>query len=87
MPVMISRGEVVYPDSARKVGLEGSVWVKSLVDTSGSVVRVLVQRSSGHKILDDAALTAAKKCRFKPATSGDQKIAIWITYETKFKLK
>ena len=59
-----------YPESARYQGQEGTVWlvVKTNVLT-GPPQEVKLGRTSGFKSLDDAAIAAAKRHRFRPALS------------------
>ncbi len=87
MPVKLFDAPPVYPDSARKAGIEGSTWVKALVDTAGAVVEALVFKASGNALLDQAAVESALKCKYQPALSNGQKVRIWIVYEIKFKLQ
>ena len=86
-PEIIKSGMPTYPDSLRRAGIEGSVWVRVLVDTTGAIAKAVVQKTSGHKEMDDAALTAASKSIFKPALSGGAKVRLWVSYEIKFQLK
>ena len=48
-----------YPREAIARGLEGDVVVLLILKPSGEVTGAMVATSSGHAILDDAALTAA----------------------------
>ncbi len=57
-----------YPRAARLRGLEGKLVVRAEVSPQGQARTVWVERSSGHKILDAAALEAIKGWRFIPAT-------------------
>lgn len=50
----------VYPDIARDMGLEGTVWVQFVVAASGKVEKVQVIKPV-HKYLDDAAVKAVSK--------------------------
>ena len=86
-PVMLTNVNPVYPDSARKAGIEGSVWVQVLVDTSGSVGQARVMKTSGHKSLDDSAIAAALKSTFEAAKADGKKVRVWVAYEIKFLLK
>ncbi len=61
----------VYPDSARSAGIEGVVVVRAYVNTSGTVTRTKVMRSSGNPDLDQAAQEAVAKMKFEPAHRGD----------------
>lgn len=56
----------LYPDEARRLGIEGQVKVYLVVDETGRVVRRRVTKSLGHG-LDQVALELAKKLRFEPA--------------------
>ncbi len=58
----------VYPVEARLNRHEGRVSLVVFVGQSGSVSRVSIDHSSGHKILDDAALRAVQEWQFEPAT-------------------
>jgi protein TonB len=57
---------VSYPESAQRAQLEGRVRVVMTIDARGAVVHVLLQASSGHAVLDEAAMRSAKRWRFKP---------------------
>lgn len=87
MPAVLHAENPVYPDEAKKKGVEGSVWIKALVDKSGTVVKALVDKTSGVKSLDDAAQVAALKFTYKPALAKGKKVSVWVTYEVKFALK
>lgn len=60
--------EVPYPIEARRLGLEGRVILRVTVSPAGAAAAVAVRRSSGHRLLDDAAQAAVRTWRFKPAT-------------------
>jgi protein TonB len=85
-PEMIYQHQPVYPEDARKASIEGTVFLRTLVNREGSPLQVDITKSSGNLLLDSAALEAAQKCRFKPAIQNGRPVAIWITYSTTFKL-
>jgi TonB family protein len=87
VPVPIHMERPVYPDSAMKVGLEGSVWVQVLVDKAGNAADVRINKTSGHEFFDRSALDAAKKTTWKPAVQDGRKVAVWVKYEIVFQLK
>jgi protein TonB len=49
-----------YPSAARRQGLSGTVELEVEVRPSGAVGAVAIVRSSSHRVLDDAALEAAR---------------------------
>jgi len=49
-------GNLNYPDEARRRELSGSLLLDVALLPDGSVAEITVRRSSGHKILDDAAV-------------------------------
>ncbi|GEM_PF-6859229 len=56
-----------YPRMAVKRGIEGSVVVKILINEQGLPYEVSVLKSSGFKVLDDAAKKTAMQWKFSPA--------------------
>jgi protein TonB len=59
-----------YPRIARRKGWEGKVWLHVRVSAVGLVEEVTVERSSGYKSLDRAALKAVQNWRFYPVQQG-----------------
>lgn len=49
-------GNLNYPDQAKRNSLSGNLVLHVAVNADGSVERIRVLHSSGHKLLDDAAL-------------------------------
>lgn len=49
-------GSVNFPDEARRRNLYGDLLLDVAINPDGTIVDVTIRRSSGHKILDDAAL-------------------------------
>ena len=76
-----------YPTMARKRGYTGNVVLEVLVGRNGSVVDLRVFSSSGHTILDKAAISSVKNWTFEPGTRGDEKIAMWVRVPIRFELK
>lgn len=64
-----------YPDYARAHHLTGSGIVVVTVDLrTGYVESARILKSSGHRILDEAALAAFRRWRFKPGTTPEVRI-------------
>lgn len=57
-----------YPDAALRRGQTGKVVVRVVISPQGNVMNATVERSSGHALLDAAALDAVRRTRFKPYT-------------------
>jgi protein TonB len=76
-----------YPRKARRLGYEGIVMLKVLVDENGRVDDLLVLESSGHPILDRTALASVKKWLFEPGTEGGIKKKMWVRVPIRFDLK
>jgi protein TonB len=76
-----------YPSIARKRGHEGKVLLEVLVNPDGKVGDVRVLDSSGHGVLDRAALKAVKRWLFEPGTRGNEKVAMWVKIPIRFQLE
>jgi len=76
----------VYPRDAEKKKIEGSVKLRIHVTTTGTVDAVQIVTSSGLKSMDDAAVKAAKKTRFRPGIKDGRRTPMWIYYPIQFAL-
>lgn len=75
-----------YPDSARRDGNEGRVLLRVLVDEEGRAKAIEVNTSSGHEMLDQAAIAALKKWRFVPARASGKPVETWVKVPIEFQL-
>jgi len=73
-----------YPVAARRLELEGDVVLRLQIGANGRVTKASVKRRAGHGF-DEAAVTAARRMRCKPAVSEGVKVAVWIDYEVSFR--
>lgn len=78
--------KVVYPEMARKSGVEGQVIVRVLVGKDGRVKQTKIQYSES-SMLDQAAVDAVKKSVFTPAIQNGQPITCWVSIPIKFRLR
>lgn len=76
-----------YPPSARTRGQQGEALVRILVGTDGQASQVRIERSSGHSILDRAALLAVRGWRFHPARVDGIAREAWIVVPINFSLE
>jgi len=73
-----------YPPLLRDAGIGGQVMVWFFIDEQGAVQNTLVNQSSGHKALDDAALKVAEVIEFTPALNRDKRVPVWISLPITF---
>ncbi len=85
-PEMIFEQKPEYPRLAEQAGITGTVWVKALVDEQGGVMKAQVGKTSGTESLDQAAVAAAYKCKFKPGIQNQRPVKVWVTYKVDFTL-
>jgi TonB family protein len=78
---------ILYPEEARKHGIEGNVTLEVLIDTNGNVCKVNTLKNSD-TIFEAEAIRAIKAERFTPAIGMSSKpIKVWLTRTINFKLK
>jgi protein TonB len=75
-----------YPDASRRNNEEGRALVHICVDTRGRVTDANVSSSTGHPMLDDAAVKLAKAYRFKPAMQSGHAVSQCTGLPIKFEL-
>jgi len=85
-PELVMLVPPVYPKDAEKKRIEGSVELRILVTENGTVDQVEVVTSSGLPSMDEAAIKAAKKTRFRPGIKNGRRVAMWIHYPIQFAL-
>ncbi len=81
-----TRTEPVYPPISRRLGEEGSVRLKVLVNERGRPQDVQIAQSSGFERLDRAAMEAVRRWTFAAATNGSMPISAWTQVNVTFKL-
>lgn len=76
-----------YPRIARRRGEEGVVEASVRVEADGTVSSVEILKSSGYRLLDDAAREAVMKALFTPARSGGENVASAARISLRFRLR
>jgi periplasmic protein TonB len=76
-----------YPMASERLREEGVVTLRFLISENGQVVSGQVDKSSGYKRLDDAALAALSLCKFKPATVDGRPKQDWSALRYRWELK
>jgi len=75
-----------YPNAARRRGIEGRVVLNVEVLASGVCGHVDILQSSGHGMLDDAALEAVRRWHFIPASRAGMPVDRWQQIPVSFRL-
>jgi len=75
-----------YPTLAVRQGWQGTVLLRVRVLQTGAVESVEVVRSSGKKVLDDAAIHTVERWVFAPSTRGSTPVDGFATVPIEFKL-
>jgi len=76
-----------YPPRARQMGVEGTTVLRALVGEAGDTLELIVWQGSGMRLLDEAALAAARQWRFEPARRGDRLMTAWVEVPVRFILR
>lgn len=75
-----------YPPLSRRMGEEGRVVLRVLVNAKGHPERVEVQKSSGLPRLDEAGRQAVLRALFRPHIDDGQAVAVYVIVPIKFQL-
>ncbi|HOU16519.1 MAG TPA: energy transducer TonB [Candidatus Marinimicrobia bacterium] len=78
---------IVYPEIAQEAGIEGTVVVQAYVNEYGVVTECTILKGMPNTGLEEAAIAAIKKTRFKPAKQRDRNVGVYISIPVIFKLK
>jgi periplasmic protein TonB len=76
-----------YPGISRRLGEQGTVFLRVFVTAIGDPTRVELKTSSGHPRLDQSAQEAVQRWKFVPARRGEQAVDAWVVVPIKFSLK
>jgi TonB family protein len=83
-PKLLAEGKIDirpdYPAQAQAQGLTGAgVFILRVHQGDGRVVSVEIQKTTGHKILDEATVSKFRNLRFKPHTVSTVRIPVQFT--------
>lgn len=86
-PTPVTKPPTLYPSALLKKGIGGRVLVSCTVEESGRVSATSIKQSSGHPELDQAAIRALVKWKFKPAAKAGRKIKATCVVPFSFEVK
>lgn len=84
-PVIVKLVSPEYPEFAKRIGAEGVVWVKILVDKEGKAKKASIIKSD-NELFNDNAIKAALQYVFTPAVMNNGPVAVWVSQPFRFKL-
>jgi protein TonB len=84
-PAVIYKVDPEYSDEARKAKYSGTVTLSVIVDTEGKARDIHVIKSIGMG-LDEKAIEAVQKWKFRPAMKGSTPVNVRATIEVNFRL-
>src|SRR2546429_1906495 len=84
-PILLNKIEPEYSEEARKAKYQGTVLLYVQVDPSGKAVNMKVLHSLGLG-LDEKAMEAVKKWKFKPGTKDGKAVTVEAQIEVNFRL-
>jgi len=84
--IQCSTPEPRYPLAARRLGEQGTVRVRLVIDENGAVERAELLSSSGSERLDRVALEAAQATRCRPYVADGRPIRVTAVRPFSFRL-
>jgi periplasmic protein TonB len=85
-PEIVKSAQPDYPEIAKRAGMEGTVYVKILVDKEGKPKRAVVIKSDA-EMFNQPSIDAAMKFLFTPAIQDKKPVEIWVVIPFKFRLQ
>ena len=86
LPAYLRNPPPVYPARARQLGYEGTTVLEVEVVPSGRCGALRIATSSGYAMLDEAAASAIRHWRFKPARRGNSVVPVLVEIPVTFRL-
>ncbi|MFL5753912.1 MAG: energy transducer TonB [Bacteroidia bacterium] len=77
---------IVYPDRARNMGVEGTVFVSFVVDEEGNVGKIKILKGIGGDCDEEAIRVVAKMPKWVPGMNGGQNVKVMFNLPIRFKL-
>lgn len=84
-PIQNLQSLVVYPEVAKRSGLEGKVIISALIDVDGKVLKTRIEKAD-YDVFKQPTIDALMKARFTPARQNGEPVKLWYTVPISFKL-
>jgi len=85
-PILLNKPKIEYPEQAKKMKLEGTVYIETDIDSTGNIYDLRIVRSR-NKIFNKAAIDAVKNYKLKPAEMRGKPISVRIIWPIIFRLQ
>lgn len=85
-PVPLTPIRPKYPEIAQEAGIEGTVVVQVFVDDKGRVKDTVILKGIPNTGLNEAASTAIRAVRFRPARQRERAVGVWISIPVRGKI-
>jgi periplasmic protein TonB len=80
------QSKIVYPEIAKRAGVEGRVHVLAFVDENGNVTKAQILKGLGAG-LDEAAVKAVQQTKFKPGKQRGKPVKVQVAIPIIFRLQ
>lgn len=80
------QSKIVYPEIAKRAGVEGRVYVLAFVDENGNVTKSQILKGIGAGC-DEAAMAAVSSTKFKPGKQRGKSVKVQVSIPVLFKLQ
>lgn len=80
------QSKIVYPEIAKRAGIEGKIYVQAFIDETGNVVSAKILKGIGAGC-DEAALNAVKETKFTPGKQRGKPVKTQVSIPIMFKLQ
>ena len=88
MPTLIERVPPKYTADAMRARIQGSVWIECVVQADGTVGNARIIQSLDRRFgLDEEAMAAAKRWRFRPGLLNGKPVPVVVTIELMFSVR
>ncbi len=78
---------IKYPEIAKEAGVEGTVIVQAFINKEGNVEEVVIVKGVPKTGLNEAAIEAVQRTKWKPAKQRDRAVGVWYSIPIVFRLK
>ncbi|MFH1525960.1 MAG: energy transducer TonB [Bacteroidota bacterium] len=78
--------KIVYPEIAKRAGIQGRVFIKAVVNSKGAVVKTELIKGIGAGC-DQAAMNAVQQTMFTPGKQRGKAVSVQITVPIQFRLE